>query len=71
MQALISNEIQRLYDNGVRYIFPIHVLDNLFGGTAIYQDGFNTSNLREAGHYWEIECADAGGRHHLPVHRRQ
>jgi microsomal dipeptidase-like Zn-dependent dipeptidase len=56
--ALISSEIQRLYDAGVRYIFPVHVLDNVFGGTAIYEHGFNTSNLREAGHYWDIECAN-------------
>ena len=58
VQGLISNEIQRLYDKGVRYIFPIHVLDNAFGGTAIYQGGFNTSNLREAGHYWNVECSE-------------
>jgi microsomal dipeptidase-like Zn-dependent dipeptidase len=57
-QQLISAEIQRLYDNGARYVFPVHVLDNAFGGTAIYEGGFNTSNLREAGHYWDIECAD-------------
>ena len=56
-QSLISSEIQRLYDQGVRYVFPIHVLDNAFGGTAIYQGGFNTSNLREAGHYWNLECS--------------
>jgi len=59
-RATISNEIQRLYDKGVRYIFPIHVLDNTFGGTAIYQGSFNTSNLREAGHYWNIECSQSG-----------
>lgn len=56
-EILISNEIQRLYDSGVRYIFPVHVLDNAFGGTAIYKNDFNTSNLREAGHYWILECA--------------
>jgi hypothetical protein len=55
---IISGEIQRLYDAGARYILPIHVVDNAFGGTAIYKDDFNTSNLREAGHFWDIECAD-------------
>ena len=58
VQVLIANEIQRLYSMGVRYAFPVHVLDNQFGGTAIYQEGFNTSNLREAGYYWNVECAD-------------
>jgi len=57
-QVLISDEIQRLYTSGVRYIFPVHVIDNNFGGTAIYENGFNTSNLREWGHFWDIECAN-------------
>lgn len=57
-RLLVADEIQRLYNNGARYIFPIHVLDNAFGGTAIYEHGFNVSNLREAGHYWDIECAN-------------
>jgi len=57
-ESIITGEIQRLYAMGVRYVLPIHVTDNLFGGTAIYEDGFNTANLRQAGHYWEIECAN-------------
>ena len=59
-EGIISGEIQRLYNAGVRYILPIHVMDNAFGGTAIYQSDFNTANLREAGHFWDIECADIG-----------
>jgi Membrane dipeptidase (Peptidase family M19) len=61
-EGIIRGEIQRLYDEGVRYIFPIHVMDNAFGGTAIYKDDFNTANQRETAdhHYWEIECADIG-----------
>ncbi|MEA2713668.1 MAG: hypothetical protein QOK27_1629 [Gemmatimonadales bacterium] len=58
--AIIPNEIQRLYDEGVRYVLPIHVSDNVFGGTAVYKDDFNTANFRETGHFWEIECADVG-----------
>ncbi|MEO6525740.1 MAG: membrane dipeptidase [Gemmatimonadaceae bacterium] len=57
-ETAITTEIQRLYDSGIRYVFPVHVVDNQFGGTAIYESGFNTSNLREAGYYWSIECAD-------------
>lgn len=30
----ISAEIQRLCDEGVRYIFPVHIIDNPFGGRA-------------------------------------
>lgn len=55
--AAISAEIDRLFAEGVRYIFPIHVLDNAFGGTAAYQDLFNFSTFREDGHYWNLRCA--------------
>jgi microsomal dipeptidase-like Zn-dependent dipeptidase len=58
---VIGNEIDRLYGEGVRYIFPIHVLDNAAGGTAVYIDTFNYSNYREAGHFWDLKCADQPG----------
>lgn len=50
-------EIDRLYNEGVRYIFPIHLLDNAFGGTAAYVNLFNVSNVRESGHPYELTCA--------------
>ncbi len=59
-EATVSAEITRLYNEGIRYIFPIHVIDNPFGGTAVYEGGFNTSNYREAGHFWNIICAAPG-----------
>ena len=57
-QLLVSNELQRLYNDGVRYVIPVHIMDNVFGGTAIYKNDFNYANLREAGYYWTIECAN-------------
>ncbi len=59
-QSVITAEIKRLHDEGVRYIFPVHVLDNAFGHTAVYQDLFNYSNKREEGHFWDLQCADKG-----------
>jgi microsomal dipeptidase-like Zn-dependent dipeptidase len=56
----VSDEIDRLYGEGVRYIFPIHVLDNVFGGTAVYTGGFNLSNYREEGHFWDLTCSHNG-----------
>jgi microsomal dipeptidase-like Zn-dependent dipeptidase len=58
-ETQITAEIDRLFQQGVRYIFPIHVLDNPFGGTAAYEDLFNYSTFREAGHWWSLECADS------------
>jgi microsomal dipeptidase-like Zn-dependent dipeptidase len=59
---MISNEVQRLYDEGVRYIFPIHLIDNKFGGTAVYQDVFNLSNYHVTGKWWDLQCGEAGER---------
>ncbi len=53
---LISAEIQRLLGEGVRYIFPVHLVNNKFGGTAIYKDVFNLSNYHITGKYWDIQC---------------
>jgi microsomal dipeptidase-like Zn-dependent dipeptidase len=56
-REMITREIQRLYNDKVRYIFPIHVIDNKFGGTAVYEDIFNYSNKREFGSFWDLACA--------------
>jgi hypothetical protein len=57
--AQISAELDRLYGEGVRYIFPIHLVDNEFGGTAAYEDQFNYANFFETGNFWSLACADA------------
>jgi microsomal dipeptidase-like Zn-dependent dipeptidase len=56
-EQAVKDEIHRLYDLGVRYIFPIHLLDNALGGTAVYDNLFNASNARESGSPWALECA--------------
>lgn len=48
-REMIANEIARLKAKGVRYIFPIHVVDNKFGGTALYNQLFNFSNKYATG----------------------
>jgi len=60
-ECAIRDEIERLYGKGVRYVFPIHLVDNAFGGTAVYDDLFNYANkystsLRAGG----IEIAPGG-----------
>jgi microsomal dipeptidase-like Zn-dependent dipeptidase len=56
--ADVKTEIDRLYyEEGVRYIFPIHVIDSAFGGSAAYENLFNVSNLREDGHAYALVCA--------------
>jgi len=55
--TMINAEMIRLRNEGVRYVFPIHVLDNKFGGTAVYESLFNYSNKREEGRWWDVRCA--------------
>jgi hypothetical protein len=54
--AEIEAAIGHLFDEGVRYVFPVHLIDNQFGKTAAYEDIFNYSNRREAGHWWDLVC---------------
>ena len=68
-QGEISQEIQRLYDQGVRYIFPIHVFDNVFGDTAPYESFFQAGNVFETGQLWKFGCAKAEDEinYHAPI----
>lgn len=43
--AQMNAEIERLYNEGVRHIFPIHLTDSAIGGMAIYSDLFNLNNI--------------------------
>ena len=56
----VQAEIDRLYAEGVRYVFPIHLVDNVFGGTAVYQDIFDMANLYEEGSFWNMTCSNPG-----------
>ncbi len=59
-ESTVRAEIQRLYNKGVRYIFPIHLTDNKFGGAAVYEDLFNYVNRYSTGSLFSVEqSADA------------
>jgi microsomal dipeptidase-like Zn-dependent dipeptidase len=53
----VRNEIRRLHALGVRYAFPVHIIDNYFGGTAIYKSDFARANKYQAGKWWKLACA--------------
>jgi microsomal dipeptidase-like Zn-dependent dipeptidase len=54
------DEVARLHKLGVRYAFPIHLIDNKFGGTAVYKNIFNLSNYHVTGKFWDLKCAEPG-----------
>ena len=63
---LIGEELDWLYDLGVRQITPIHLANNAFGGTAIYMRFLETVNLFLTGEPWEVEDAwETGVRYRL------
>jgi microsomal dipeptidase-like Zn-dependent dipeptidase len=55
----ITHEVNYFYGLGVRYIFPVHILDNAFGGTAIYSGVFDYSNHVETGNWYSSSCYTA------------
>ncbi|WP_437312918.1 membrane dipeptidase [Sorangium sp. So ce385] len=60
-EAQIRAEIRRLHGLGVRYVFPVHLTDNLFGGTAAYEDEVARANRFQTGKWWDLECSRGEG----------
>jgi microsomal dipeptidase-like Zn-dependent dipeptidase len=51
--------LKHLYnDLGIRHIFPIHLANNAFGGTAVYEDLFNFLNAYLRGEFLEVRVTD-------------
>ena len=57
-EAEVRAEIRRLYDKGLRYMFPVHLLNNGFGGTAIKSDIFNLATKFNTGRAFDVELKD-------------
>jgi Membrane dipeptidase (Peptidase family M19) len=53
----IIAEIDRLFGLGVRYVFPVHLTDNVFGGAAIYDRSFDTASRYTFGAHYQVEAA--------------
>ena len=45
----IQAELDKLWDMGIRYMFPIHLTNNIFGGAAIYISQITVSNKFNTG----------------------
>lgn len=48
-------------DLGIRHIFPIHLVNNAFGGAAIYMDLFNALNYHLCDDYFAVDDASNQG----------
>jgi microsomal dipeptidase-like Zn-dependent dipeptidase len=56
-REVIGQELDWLHGLGVRQITPIHLINNAFGGTAIYLRFLETVNLFVTGERWSVEDA--------------
>jgi microsomal dipeptidase-like Zn-dependent dipeptidase len=58
MDKLTLEEVlQLVQDKGARHVIPIHLVNNDFGGAAVYSDVFNVSNRFQNGEYLHVEGA--------------
>jgi microsomal dipeptidase-like Zn-dependent dipeptidase len=55
----VHAEVNRLFSAGVRYFFPVHVLDNVFGGAALYEMSFDIATRYEFDSWYVPEPAPA------------
>jgi microsomal dipeptidase-like Zn-dependent dipeptidase len=56
--AMVAPLVQHYYDMGVRVVYPVHVVDNSFGGTALYTDLFEFNNYLVNDHqFWDVTTA--------------
>ena len=52
--ALIQAKVQEYFNDGIRVVYPVHLLDNRFGGTAVYNGLFEVNNLIVNGAFYDI-----------------
>lgn len=59
-EAQVEAEIDRLWDLGVRHIYPYHDIDSSLGGAGIFNgDVMNYLNYMDTGRFWETtSCRD-------------
>jgi microsomal dipeptidase-like Zn-dependent dipeptidase len=56
----VRQQVQHYYDLGVRHVFPIHLHDNAYGGTAIYYWLWPIANVVAIGEMMDLDdyCKD-------------
>jgi len=58
-EAQIDSELDRMWDLGVRHIYPYHDIDSALGGTGLFSDILNYLNFLDTNRFWETEdCRD-------------
>ncbi len=64
----IQAELDTLWNLGIRYIFPVHLNNSVFGGMSIFEPALNVANKFATGAEWKVEqvsTAESGISFHL------
>ncbi len=60
-EQFVRERLNHYYNMGVRHLFPVHVFDNAFGGTALYSSLFDVGNRLVEGQFVERRECDPEG----------
>ncbi len=60
-RAQIDAEIDRVWDLGVRQIFPFHDVDSALGGAGLFSNVLEFINFVGTGRFWETYACEDGG----------
>jgi len=53
----IRDEVRHLHELGIRWVFPVHLVDNVFGGSAVYSPMFSFANKRANGYHFLVQTS--------------
>ena len=53
----VASLVQSYYDMGVRVMYPVHLIDNAFGGTALFTSLFDFNNYLVNHQFWGVTNA--------------
>jgi microsomal dipeptidase-like Zn-dependent dipeptidase len=57
----IAEQVEALYDMGVRHVFPVHNFDNAFGAAASWNSTIEIGQRVVEDHWWKTrDCSDDG-----------
>ncbi len=56
-RTMIQIELKKVHDMGVRQITPVHLSDNAYGGSAIYNQLFDFNSFLLTGSFIDVETA--------------
>ena len=60
-EDFVQTQLDHYYAMGVRHLFPVHVFDNAFGGTAMYEQLFDVGNKIIEGQFVQSRNCSAEG----------